>query len=104
MYAANSSSKARVSGPRMNRPESTTSSMACFISGVTVARERGIMRLPATCRDAGRRTRDSESRFLDLLFLFPVFRADDDPGPRHGGDLRDPPPADAQPRSAGCYR
>jgi hypothetical protein len=44
MYRANSCSKALTSGPRMNLPESTTSSIACFISGVTVTRERGITR------------------------------------------------------------
>src|ERR1700730_425205 len=85
----------------MNRPESTTSSMACFISGVTVARERGIngrRRLP---RDSGLGTRDREARFLDLGFLFSVFLADGDAGQRHGVDLRDAASSDAQARAAG---
>src|SRR5436853_4017471 len=85
----------------MKRPESTTSSMACFISGVTVARERGIMRLAGTRRDRGSGTAGSKSRVLDPRFLLPVFVADSHAGQRHGVDLGDAASADAQPRTAG---
>src|SRR6266566_3757696 len=81
----------------MNRPESTTSSMACFISGVTVARERGINGRRRRPRDAGRGTWNAGSRLLVFRFRFFVFRH---ARKRDGVDPGGSAPAHAQSRTA----
>src|SRR5436309_1158256 len=74
----------------MKRPGSTTSSIACFISGVTVARERGIIGgPPAAARETENGKRKTTPSFRSFLsrFPFPVFRPSKPREPRLEGEF-----------------
>src|SRR5262249_29883764 len=89
------------SGPRMKRPESTTSSIACFISGVTVARERGINEGLDRGGCTGRETQDGKtSGLLVSRWLFSVSRSTGDAAQRDGIDLRRTAASDSETRAA----